>query len=572
MAALILSTDKTQLTQFSGNKVAYPVYLTLGNLPSRLRRKPSEQACVLIGYLPVEKVVKDGLSKRDVSSRYQRLFHAAMGHIVEPLKAAGKNGVELVGGDGVVRRVHPILVSYVADYPEQCLVACAKYGTCPKCFVSAKDLGNPEPSRARTRAETLKVMSDARAKTTTSASYFKSCMEHDVSGYVLKPFWTDLPYTDIHVCVTPDVLHQLYQGVLKHVIGWSQEVVGEQELDRRIRRLPRALGLRHFKGGIAALSQVSGSERKDMGKVLLGCLVGSRMTDQGITACRSILDFIYLAQYKSHTDVTLGYMSDALETWHKNKAFFIKAGVRKHLHIPKFHSMPHYMPSIRLLGTTDNFNTEMFERLHIDFSKKGWRASNKRDAMPQMTSWVVRQENIVAFGRYIEWAQRTAPPAGMYFHCPKKGFPANIIRKHQRSTRCSPSLLAWTLPPRSLYSCLKPFLFPAIPLRLRSPCNPLRGSIAFPTSSRTSFTTLTSSLFRPIHRLFAPSPLHSRSTALTPSTHSSSAARALRKTHRPTKIPFAPPHLIMAALTPSLCLQMTRRRAHLLMVCLFAAI
>ncbi|THU75342.1 hypothetical protein K435DRAFT_707335 [Dendrothele bispora CBS 962.96] len=37
-----------------------------------------------------------------------------------------------------------------------------------------------------------------------------------------------------------------------------------------------------------------------------------------------------------------------------------------------------------MLGTTDNFNTETFERLHIDFAKAGWHASNKRDHFPQM--------------------------------------------------------------------------------------------------------------------------------------------------------------------------------------------
>ncbi|EPS92501.1 hypothetical protein FOMPIDRAFT_1137703, partial [Fomitopsis schrenkii] len=53
VAPVIIATDKTQLTQFSGNKSAYPVYMTLGNIPRSLRRKPSEHACILIGYLSV---------------------------------------------------------------------------------------------------------------------------------------------------------------------------------------------------------------------------------------------------------------------------------------------------------------------------------------------------------------------------------------------------------------------------------------------------------------------------------------------------------------------------------------
>jgi len=36
LAPVIIATDKTQLTQFSGNKSAYPVYLTIGNIPKAL--------------------------------------------------------------------------------------------------------------------------------------------------------------------------------------------------------------------------------------------------------------------------------------------------------------------------------------------------------------------------------------------------------------------------------------------------------------------------------------------------------------------------------------------------------
>ncbi|KAJ7882986.1 hypothetical protein B0H14DRAFT_2565065 [Mycena olivaceomarginata] len=40
---ILLSSDKTQLTMF-GNKSAYPVYMTIGNIPKEIRRKPSRRA------------------------------------------------------------------------------------------------------------------------------------------------------------------------------------------------------------------------------------------------------------------------------------------------------------------------------------------------------------------------------------------------------------------------------------------------------------------------------------------------------------------------------------------------
>ena len=104
---VILATDKTQLTQFSGNKSAYPVYLTLGNIPRAIRRRPSEHACILLGYLPVSKVSRVGLTKREHKARTQRIFHAAMRLIVSPLIKAGKEGIEVTSGDGCVRKVFP---------------------------------------------------------------------------------------------------------------------------------------------------------------------------------------------------------------------------------------------------------------------------------------------------------------------------------------------------------------------------------------------------------------------------------------------------------------------------------
>ena len=48
---VIVATDVTQLTVF-GNKTAYPLYLTIGNIPKAIRNKPSQQGQVLLTYVP----------------------------------------------------------------------------------------------------------------------------------------------------------------------------------------------------------------------------------------------------------------------------------------------------------------------------------------------------------------------------------------------------------------------------------------------------------------------------------------------------------------------------------------
>jgi hypothetical protein len=319
------------LTQFSGSKAAYPVYLTIGNIPKAVRRKPGSRACILLAYLSVDKISKGGLSKTGLRLRNYELFHRSMAAVLEPLKAAGNpagSGVEMTGGDGAVRKVYPILSTYVADYPEQCLVTCTKYGTCPKCQQKADQLGLTSLGERRNPEWTYHVIQHARgsARGKGGSTIYARCMESNVAGGRYEPFWVGFPLVDIHRSIAPDILHQLYQGVLKHLIWWVQEVMGEEELDARIRLLPPACGVRQFDKGISALSQVSGTERKHIARILLGCLVG-KIDSRGITACRSLLHFINLAQYPSHDQDTLGYMQEELDTWHKYRSYFIDNGI-----------------------------------------------------------------------------------------------------------------------------------------------------------------------------------------------------------------------------------------------------
>ncbi|KAJ7724699.1 hypothetical protein B0H14DRAFT_3169741 [Mycena olivaceomarginata] len=110
--------------------------------------------------------------------------------------------------------------------------------------------------------------------------------------------------------------------------------------------------------------------------------------------------------------MTLSSMRSALAVYHADRDYFITATVREDLNIPKFHSLLHYVESIEFFGTTDNYNTEMFKHLHIDFAKNGWRASNRRDEFPQMITWLGRQKKISLFSAYLAWlelARKLAP-------------------------------------------------------------------------------------------------------------------------------------------------------------------
>ena len=249
---LILSSDKTQLTQFQGDKKAWLVYLTIGNISKHIRRQPSSHATILIGYLPVAKL--DCFNEASRSLQGYRLFHHCMGMIFRSLNKAGAEGVEMVCTDGWIRQVYIILAAYVADFPEQCLVASCMENRCPCCTVNPKDRGSPLESRNRDKTETLEVL--MKHQQGRDPPQFEKLGLHAV----YKPFWADLPHCDIFSCFTSDLLHQLHQSFFKdHLVQWCLQIIGEKELDKRFIAMNGYPGLRHFKKGIMSVSQWTGT-------------------------------------------------------------------------------------------------------------------------------------------------------------------------------------------------------------------------------------------------------------------------------------------------------------------------
>jgi hypothetical protein len=393
----VVASDKTHLTNFSGDKQAWPVYLTLGNIDKATRRKPSSRSHILLGYLPVSKLECYTEDRR--SHEQHQLFHDCMKLLLDPLEEAGRNGLLMTCADGVRRKVYPLLSAYVADYPEQCLITCVRENSCPICTVTPKLRGNPAPSEPRNATATLDILT--RQAEGEKPAEFKS-----QNFRLIRPFWRDLPYCNIHDCMTPDILHQLHKGVFgDHVAAWAKKASDctTQEMDARFVAMTQHSTLRHFKKGISLTTQWTGAEYKAMEKVFLGILAGSA-DPAVIKTVRALLDFIHYAHFEVHTDHSLEAMEDAWRRIHENKEVFVELEIRKHFNISKFHNIRHYLDSIRSRGTADAFNTEISERLHIDFAKAGYRASNRKNYLAQMTKWLNRMEAVHRFGTYLQWA------------------------------------------------------------------------------------------------------------------------------------------------------------------------
>jgi hypothetical protein len=336
-----------------------------------------------------------------------------MSKILHPLKSAGDSGIFMTTGDGITHRVHPLLACFAGDYPEQVLTTATFTGECPICPTPHDRLGEYDHNTPVALRELEQVLDVLDSFDEDPAGFLQACKTIGIKP-IVEPFWKDLPYAHIFRSITPDVLHQLYQGVVKHIVGWIIEAFGAAEIDARCRRMPPNHNIRHFMKGISSLSRVTGQEHDQMCRILIGLVIdiplpGGLSNVRLIRTVRALLDFVYLARYPIHTDETLELLDDALARFHDAKDIFVDLGVRDAFNIPKLHFMQHYMMFIRLYGTTDNFDTAYTERLHMDFAKEAYAATNRKDEFIQMAKWLERKEKVFRHEQFIKWQENGSP-------------------------------------------------------------------------------------------------------------------------------------------------------------------
>lgn len=398
---LIILSDKTQLTTFRGKK-AYPVYLTISNILKHIHRKPSQQSQVLLVYLPTS-TLGHITNKASCCCCLSNLFHHCMQYIVKPMESARCDGILLVSSNGAVRRCFLILAAYVGDYPEQTLVALVKNGNCPICPVPCKNIGDWESKLEP--CDTQKIINALNSVDRGATEFSKACAKAGIKP-VQCVFWKNLPFVDIYCSITLNILHQLYQGILKHLISWIRAACGDAEIDAQCRCLPPNHHIRLFMKGICHLSRVTGTEHDQISRFLLALVADVHLPDghsnaQLVNAVHVLLDFISLVRYPIHTSETLSQMNDALHMFHLNCDIFVSLGIRMHFNIPKLHNSSHYYEFIQLYGTTDNFNKEYTERLHIDLAKDAYTSTNFKNEFPQMTLWLDQKEHMMQHEKYF---------------------------------------------------------------------------------------------------------------------------------------------------------------------------
>ena len=379
----------------SGNRMAHPLLLSLTNIDADIRSKSSLRTFLLLALLPVPSFVHNKSRVRGLLS--DRLVHQCLDLVLKPLKIAAAVGVMMSDPVGNLRHCYTPLVAYIADTPEQSLIACTSPKTLPVSTAIYKQFGDGICHPPRTAAATLHVIKIMCTKSlpTDLINFLKVAKEHRLNG-VFELFWRDWLHSDPSRFLLLEVLHHLHRFSFDHDLQWCIAVVGNEELDYRFTLTRSPVGYRSFDEGVSKLKQVTGRDHRAIQRYIIGIVAGA-VPPRFLMAIRGLLDFRYLAQMPSFDEGSLSKLDAALQTFHDNKEAIVSAGVRSHFEIPKLELLQHVVPSIQASGAVLQWSADITEHAHVTEIKKPARAGNNQNYYSQIARHLDRAEKCTRF-------------------------------------------------------------------------------------------------------------------------------------------------------------------------------
>lgn len=121
----------------------HPLLISLANIHASVRMKATSHAFALVAYLPIPKFLN--VSKPVQAMLSARVYHFAISIVMKHLKIAARDGCPMSDPRGDLRMIHTPLVAWIADYPEQLLIACTASKRSPISLALSAQFGDPLP-------------------------------------------------------------------------------------------------------------------------------------------------------------------------------------------------------------------------------------------------------------------------------------------------------------------------------------------------------------------------------------------------------------------------------------------
>lgn len=456
---IIIYSDATHLTNFSGDKKAWPIYMTIGNIHASTRQAHGMHAMALVALLPVPVKFRK-LSAGEHRAQQERnhdILQSVIAYLLGSIDVQKDRSFVTMCADGEKRRIYPRIASWNADFPEHITWQGLKDKQCLWCELPNAQFG---------------VWPVPVAKARDSRHYRRLYYQNDLVSHAaleaagVRPrenaLWnlginlSDLP--------KPDLLHTVLLGVLQHLLEWLHgflKIVNRMELFNRVwLSVPPYQRFSQPKRAYEEVSHWQGKEIREMARFLMGVLYvtlrrqpdSSRRSMQDcLKATRGLLHFHFYSTYPTHDESTIADMEASLAVFHAHKDVFRRfratkkakadAGARKSELIkqrdlalmaasdkttaqrqqlkaewdeyidavyrelleedgdfgfPKLHLLSHFSSFIRRFGSLPQHSTEAGESAHRRMIKLAYKSSNRvGDVDKQLIDYWARKDAFV---------------------------------------------------------------------------------------------------------------------------------------------------------------------------------
>ena len=228
---LICASDKTHLTNFSGNQHALPLYLTTGNIQKDIRCTPQQRAWILVGLIPCPP---------KCATHIHEAWHSVVGTVLSQLRHLDITGPDLKWdcADGFQRQCYPLLAAWVGDYPEQVMVVQVSSCSRPMCQI---------PKGAPMGNSTFRPLNNSRNEHIYSELLEDNNLNalHTLGVHPIRNQLWKYPLCNVYRLWQPGELHQLLLGLVKDLLHWLLKYLKarnvKDQFDNRFTSVPQTI-------------------------------------------------------------------------------------------------------------------------------------------------------------------------------------------------------------------------------------------------------------------------------------------------------------------------------------------
>ena len=394
LVTLVIMSDGTHLSNFSGDKKLCPDYIPIANLSSEICQMPSMHTVTMVALLPIP-IINCNVHKKRLHEHRQTnqevlntvplqgFQHVTFKHNLNPER--GYYNVLLA--DRNFRRCRRVLAAGLAEYPEYRDLHHLECHVCCWCECPNNDLGDIVPSdqqHPRQDHNLYRMLSHANTKAADAGLLALDVPRGSNVIRLIPCIVSDLP--------KPNLLHTMQIGMLdrlqKSVLHLKKT---HEQLDKYNAiwlSVPAYLNLTPQNQSYVEASQWNEKEMKEMSRYLLVVVTQSLqggspaqrlIFNRAIECIWALLEFYMYARYKSHNDETLSYMDDALHHFHTFKEVFLLGRAGK-----------------KVKAKANALRTELVKKRKVDveINAETWMSCKKRRKLNGWWAYISREIDV----------------------------------------------------------------------------------------------------------------------------------------------------------------------------------